>query len=295
VPLPRRLPIRLPPFPNETVCFYTRRLEAANHLPFRALDEHLHDPAKHSGPLLPHRLASISGCPLDTLQHALPELRSGQPISLIATRAGALPGFDPTPRAACRRCTASRGISGEVTCWVAPNVNICLRHQRWIGPTNRGDADQLDLAPLPEVVAAARRYRRLTRRLGNHRVEAIYPDALHITLRWVERRAYGQHRNRRLRLLASDPDRFWLASHHPAVRAATYPEVVTLTGLLASPHWLRVAASFDHLDHRRFYAEAARRLHLPDYQPSGWDPLARWVDRDAPRQLREKEHAAGPD
>jgi hypothetical protein len=185
---------------------------------------------------------------------------------------------------------------------VAPNANVCLRHHRWMGPTNSGDADQFDLASLPEVVAAARRYRHLTRRLGADRVEAAYPDALHITLRWAERRAYGQHRNRRLRLLGADPDRFWLASHHPAVHAVTYPEVVTLTGLLASLHWLRAAASPDHADQQRFYAdqqrfytEAARRLRLPDYQPSGWDPLARWVDRDASGQLREEERAAGPD
>lgn len=258
--LPQRLPIRLPPFPNETVCSYTRRLETANHLPFRTLDEHLHDPAKHSGPLLPHRLARISGWPLGTLQHALPELRGGQPISLIATRSGALRGFDPTPRDACRRCITSRGITDEVICWVPPNANICLQHQRWMGLTNRDDADQFDLAPLPDVGAAACRYRRMARRLGARRVEAIYPDALHITLRWAERGAYGQHRNRRLRLLGYHPDRLWLASHHPAVRAATYPEVVTLTGLQASLHWLRAAASLDHADQWRFYAEAARRL-----------------------------------
>jgi hypothetical protein len=58
------------------------------------------------------------------------------------------------------------------------------------------------------------------------------------------------------------------------------------------PGWtevpLRAAASLDHADQQRFYAEAARRLHLPHYQPSGWDPLARWLDRDAARQLREE-------
>jgi hypothetical protein len=76
--------------------------------------------------------------------------------------------------------------------------------------------------------------------------------------------------------------------HHPAVRAAIHPDTVTLTGLLVSPHWLRVAASLDHADHQRFYDEAARRLNLPAYQPyTGWDPLARWIDRNASQQFRE--------
>jgi TniQ len=286
----QRLPIRLPRFPNETVRCYVRRLEAANHLPFGTLDNHLRDPAKQSGPLRPQRLAAISGWPLGKLQYALPELSGGHPIGLAGTRHGALHGLDPIPRRACRRCLASRGITGEATCWVLPNANVCLRHQRWIGPTNQDDADQFNLASLPDVVAAARRYPRLASRLGDRRVESTYHIALHITLRWAEREDFGQHRNRRLRILGHDPDRAWLASHHPAVRAAVYPDTVTLTGLLASPHWLRTAASLNHADHQRFYVEAARRLDLPDYQPcTGWDPLARWIDRHAPQQFREEQ------
>jgi TniQ len=283
----QRLPIRLPPFPNETVRSYVRRLEAANHLPFGTLDNHLRDPVKQSGPPRPQRLAAISGWPLGRLQYALPELSDARPISLAGTRHGALRGFDPIPRRACRRCLASRGITGEATCWVLLNANVCVRHQRWIGPTNRDDADQFDLASLLDVVAAARRYRRFASRLGDRRVESTYHVALHITLRWAEREDFGQHRNRRLRVLGFDPDGFLLASH-PAVRAATYPDTVTMSGLLASPHWLRVAASLDHADHQRFWVEAARRLNLPDYRPyTGWDPLARWIDRNAPQQFRE--------
>ena len=289
-PPPRPLPIRLPPFPNEAVRSYVRRLEAANHLQVPTLDEHLRDPAKQSGPLLPQRLAGISGWPLGNLQHALPELRGRAPISLAGTRYRALFGFDPTPRRACRRCVASRGITREVICWVPPNANVCLQHQRWIGPTNRDNADQFDLVPLPEIVAAARRYRRLARRFGDSRVEPTYQVALHIALRWAEREDFGQHRDRRLRILGLDPKRYWVASHHPALRAAIYPEVVSLAGLLASHYWLRVAASPGHADHQRFYSEAARRLNLPDCQPcTGWDPLAGWIDRNAPRQFREEQ------
>jgi len=150
-------------------------------------------------------------------------------------------------------------------------------------------ADQFDLAPLPEVVAAAHRLRRLTRLLGERRTEEAFQVALHITQRWAERRDFGHHRDQRLCMLGYDPDRFWLAAWHPAILAATYPDTVTLTGLLASPYWLAVAASPAHIDHQRFYAEVARRLDLPDYQPcTGWDPLARWIDRHAPQQDHER-------
>jgi TniQ/Domain of unknown function (DUF5655) len=284
----RPLPIRVPPFPNEAVRSYVRRLEAANHLGVVSLDEHLRVAAAPDGPSLAQRLGVVSGWPVGVLEHALPELRGFRPVLLTGLRYRVPRGFDQTPRRACRHCVARREISGEVTCWVPPNLDVCLRHQRWIGPTNQDDADQFDLAPVPEVVAAARRYRRLTRRLGDFRVESAYPVALHITLRWAERADFGQHRDRRLRVLGIDPDRFRLAAHLPAMRAAVYPDTVTLAGLLASPHWLGVAASLDHGDHQRFYAEVARRLRLPDYQPTtGWDPLARWVDRDAPQHFRE--------
>lgn len=114
--------------------------------------------------------------------------------------------------------------------------------------------------------------------------------ALHIALRWAEREDFGQHRERRLRILGLDPKRYWVASHHPALRAAIYPEVVSLAGLLASRYWLRVAASPGHAGRQCFYSEAARRLNLPDSQPcTGWDPLASWIDRNAPRQFREEQ------
>jgi hypothetical protein len=51
----------------------------------------------------------------------------------------------------------------------------------------------------------------------------------------------------------------------PVHQAATYPEVITLAGLLVSPHWRPFAMSASAADHDRFRAEFQRRLP-PDYR-----------------------------
>lgn len=48
----------------------------------------------------------------------------------------------------------------------------------------------------------------------------------------------------------------WLADpRDPVHQAATYPEVITLTGMLASPHWRPFAMSASAADRDRFHAE----------------------------------------
>jgi hypothetical protein len=46
----------------------------------------------------------------------------------------------------------------------------------------------------------------------------------------------------------------------PVHRAATYPEVITLTGMLASPRWRPFAMSASAAGHERFRAEFQHRL-----------------------------------
>jgi hypothetical protein len=46
----------------------------------------------------------------------------------------------------------------------------------------------------------------------------------------------------------------------PVHRAATYPEVITLTGMLASPRWRPLAVSASAAGHERFRAGFQRRL-----------------------------------
>jgi hypothetical protein len=273
----RRLPITTPPFPSETVGSYVRRLAIANHLHPGEFELYLRRRERRVNPA---RLAAVSGRPLSLLQRALPELRPA--LDLPA-------GFDHhEPTLACRYCTAARGISGAVTCWAPPHRNVCLRHRRWVGhidPAFQGLLDgrdsQPDLTLLPDVVSAERRLRRLTRRHGQGPVIGAYRTGLHVVLRWADRNDWGSHRHQRIQLLGFVPASDWrFPSWDPVLRAAVYPEAVTVTSLVLSPYWAGVAAN--PRERRRFYAEAARRLHLPDYHPdSAYDPLAQWASRHA--------------
>jgi len=269
----RRLPITTPPFPSETVGSYVRRLAIANHLHPGDFEVYLRRRERRVNPA---RLAAVSGRPLSLLQRALPELRPA--LSLPS-------GFDHhEPTLACRFCTAARGITGTVTCWAPPHRNVCMRHRRWIGHIDPafqgllgGRDPQPDLTVLPDVVAAERRLRRLARRRGQEQVILAYRTGLHVALRWADRNDWGYHRYRRIQLLGFVPATDWrFPSWDPVLRAAVYPEAVAVTSLVLSPYWAGVAA--DPRERRRFYAEAGRRLHLPDYHPdSVYDPLAQWA------------------
>lgn len=284
----RRLPIRLPPFRDETLHSYLARLEAANHLQFGFLEAYLRDTASRKG-VVAERLAAVTGRPMTILQHALPELRPRR-LSPNGLNLHPMAEFDRNPRPACRRCAAACGITVPVIRWVPVHRNLCAKHRRWIGPTNHRADDELDLSCLPDVVAAGRRHRTLVRRHGHRRARRAYNDSLYIALRWAERRDFGQHREGRLALLGFPTDRYWVPAHHRAVYAAVYPEAVTLAGLVASTYWIRVATAADHTERDRFYAEAARRLRLPDYEAyTAFDPLYRWVERYAPAQVVEDE------
>ena len=62
------------------------------------------------------------------------------------------------------------------------------------------------------------------------------------------------------------------------MHASIYPETVALAGLMLSPHWVAAAASSRGRDREHFFAEAARRLNLPEYQPNiPSDPLVKWA------------------
>jgi hypothetical protein len=273
----RRLPITTPPFPCETVGSYVRRLAIANHLHPSEFEDYLRRRERRVNPAW---LAAVSGRPLSVLQRALPELRPASDLPA---------DFDHhEPTLPCRQCTARRGITGTVTCWAPPHRNVCLRHRRWVGhidPAFQGLLDGRDPQPnltlLADVVSAERRLRRLARRHGQGPVILAYRTGLHVALRWADRNDWGYHRHRRIELLGFVPATGWrFPSWDPVLRAAVYPEAVVVTSLVLSPYWAGVAA--DPRQRPRFYAEAARRLHLPDYHPdSAYDPLAQWASHHA--------------
>jgi len=80
----RLLPVRVRPFPQETVGSYTRRLASANHLPFAEFLDHLADNQAAQRPTLIRshelrlnqpaisRLAAYSGMPAAALRRHCP-------------------------------------------------------------------------------------------------------------------------------------------------------------------------------------------------------------------------------
>jgi len=293
------LPVTTPPFPSETLGSYIRRLAIANYLHPGEFEEYLHDPVTRRKGVIPARLAAASGSPLSVLTLALPELSKYRPPATsgppeLRPRPELPADFDHyEPTVACRHCTAAHGIFGTVTRWAPPHRNVCIRHRRWVGHVDHalmglldGREAQLDLALLPDVVAAERHQRNLARRHGQRRVILAYRTGLHIALRWAERHDHGRHRHRRIEILGFIPSTHWtFPSWDPVLLAAVYPEAVTLTSLVLSPYWVRIAASPS--ERQRFYAEAARRLRLPYYQPdSAFDPLVWWAERSAHFELQ---------
>jgi hypothetical protein len=174
---------------------------------------------------------------------------AGQPLARIARLYRPDPrhylrdpeGFRRTLRPACRRCTASYGITGPVTCHLPAHQTVCRRHRLWTGPAARSHAVQLDVSPFPEVLRAQRRHCYLAQlrhpwRLGDAVRDA--QGAIYHSLRggtWIP----GQQR--RMRQLAPSTWHQALAAalgtstrwpdgslSHPAAEIAIYPEVIWL-------------------------------------------------------------------
>lgn len=274
----QRLPRTVTPFQNETIQSFLHRLAVANHISALDLDTHLAEPRQ----------------PRTRLSSPRPEwlsIASGWPPSLLAQRLRWPAAGQRTtrPMPACRRCMARRGVFEPVRIHRRSHIHVCLTHQLWIGSGADRPESQVDLSPLPEVIKAQRRHSRLVRRHGAPATHAAYTDASHILTRWTERGDWPQHRQRRLDTYYGHT-RWRVLLHGAEMRAANYPEVVTLTAILITSYWPNNAATShtwpsqgapnNRATHhpQRIYTEASRRLKI-DYNPSSYDPLASWVDK----------------
>jgi hypothetical protein len=141
-------------------------------------------------------------------------------------------------RPACRRCTACRGITGPVACYLPPHLTVCCRHRLWIGPSPRTRAAQFDVSQLPGIFRAQRRH---LAQLQHHRwweVQAAISDAAHALHSALRVGAWTLPQRQRLHQLdpgtwpqaAPEPDPGWQydLSGNPAIEIAIYPEIVWL-------------------------------------------------------------------
>jgi hypothetical protein len=244
----RALPIALPPVHQETIGSYLNRLADANRLKPATLTALLgpirrwrrdEDDTRGWTPLTTARLAILTGRPTSVLTHALP--------ALAGMHDGPTLGLDTTTRAGCRRCMTRRGILGLVICRASSYESVCLRHRCWLA-----GADQHRLDQYPDILHANLRHRRLARRAGPH-AQPAYQQALIQITDWFHTGPPGlrQRWTRRLGHLGDDP---YLDPFHPSrerIELVCYPETVTLTGVLCSPHWRHRTDRLDEA-HRRF-------------------------------------------
>jgi len=143
------------------------------------------------------------------------------------------------PRPACHRCTARRGITEPVACFLPPHQTLCRRHQLWTGPADCSHDGQPDVSPVPEVLRTQRRHFALAHLWWQ--AGAAISDATHAIHHALRAGTWIPGQRRRLCQLAPSTWQQALASvldarpgwpgdrpSHPAVEIAIYPDVVWL-------------------------------------------------------------------
>ncbi|MDX3832891.1 TniQ family protein [Streptomyces europaeiscabiei] len=262
----RALPLTPPPVHRETIGSYLNRLADANHLTIGHLSSLVGPSRQHRRddnrvgywtPAALPRLAVLTGRSASLLVRAMPPLGATGDPSLRLPRSVTEEVTEPRRRPACRLCMARHHIRGLVVRSTPPHQGVCHRHHRWL----LGD-EQHDLTRLPEVLRANRRHQRIVRRGTPPSTDLAYVDARDRALKWFASETgcppLRQRWDRRLDVLGEDPFGDPYRPSDARIELVTYPEVVVLTGLFASPHWR---------EHSHLPAEAARRLGIA---PQKW-------------------------
>lgn len=268
----RQLPIPIPPAMNETIESFLRRLAVVNHISYDTLKIHLGlNPVRRGLRIRPDnltRLVTITGYSQEHLTRALPQLanRHTDPARLANW-----------PRPACPACT-SRHRGGRVTRYYPSYVHACPKHRIWLsgGPFHRGHV--LDVSRTPAILAAHSKHRRLAHRRGPQPTQYAFT----VARKFWNNLASNPARSgviERIDILKPDAGRL-IALDDIEYLAASYPNVVNIAALLASPHWRRVASRQQTCT--RFLTELGWRTsgerHL--YWPRrNSDPIAQWIDR----------------
>jgi len=272
------LPRTVTPFPGETTDSYLTRLAHANRLSPRALRSHIAGRWDRTPPFPVGRLATATGLPASTLRHAIPDLGFGYgALHHNPPNSAGFPQRKADDGPPCTMCALARGITLPVRCWKHPEDVICPRHHRWTGPGSA--ASQPGLSAQPAILQAHKRHLRLARRLGRDPVALAFAVADHICRHWHGLRQHDAAF--RDRMLAFHGPGWQPSPASPTTAAATYPQAVALTRLLATPHWRALSAS-SQPGHREAFISELRRTVAPGYR---WpqprrpaDPLETWIN-----------------
>ncbi len=279
-----RLPIPVPPYPDETLWSFTSRLRHANHLTVGTID----DLRKETGYDLATVLEQLTGYGHRDLLCALPELRSQSDVDRYPELAGRVIAGSGRGRPACEHCARARtarhstGI-GTAFVWATHEQLVCHRHQRWLGDGTADPGTQLSIRHCSDITRANRRHRNLIVRLGREHVRGIYAAATTIVRKWFRRGDRYTSTSRRLDTLLGDRDSCSFLEPHP--HAALYPNAVALTAILASPYWRTLGRSHNP-DDRQLLADRVAAEVTNGYRPSvPSDPLMRWLRSPKPDYL----------
>ncbi|MFD8098602.1 TniQ family protein [Nocardia fluminea] len=276
--LARRLPIPVPPALNETSESYLRRLAAINYLSFDDLHDHLGiKPGLVQLRLHPPhvaRLVAITGYPLPQLVRALPQL-SG-------TRADVAVHLN-SPRPACPHCTR-RHRGGRVFRYYPTNVHICPKHKIWVTGTIENQQLIVDIGHISAITAAHTRHRRAAIASPTREIRHAFYVAHDIWDKLPDHPATAAY-DQRLARLGLDPSGR-VSIDDARYLAASYPNVVDIAVVLASPQWQRIGPSKRRL--MRLLRKLGERIvgeggiYWPYYNG---DPLAKWVNALTPTRI----------
>ncbi|WP_199844016.1 hypothetical protein [Streptomyces albireticuli] len=167
----------------------------------------------------------------------------------------------------------------------APPAYVCLRHGRWIGLPDI-DHPTVDLAAFPEIVDATCSSKS---RYGWAATCDAVLTALMICARiWsVDGRpepfgTWDTWDDRLYLLIPFDREKQDYVNYSTSrLFAAIYPEAVTLSPLIASPYWHRMADGCE-AQQARFLAEVATRITYPYSSPDrGGDAIAHWAPAES--------------
>ncbi|OAL16731.1 hypothetical protein A4V12_02920 [Streptomyces noursei] len=252
------------------------------------------------------------GVPIDMLQRSLPA------FARLAARAN---GTGESVHAhydlyvVCRLCMLRHGIHEPVLAHMAPALRLCRRHAIWLDGACHPHVGHLD-----GLIKAQRQHFGLVRRFPDT-IDMATKEADKLVRSWLMTNyqpVLQKRWQKRLVQLPREEPRYSdvvRQRHDEWERIVTYPEFVSLLGLIADPRWRahrvptdRHVSVEDHHDAIAvIFAEAERRLSvptlrvMPERRTFHNDPLFRWTDpsgrvrfprRDEPHTvIRRPSHA----
>lgn len=218
-PQPFPLPKPAAPVAGETLTSFLGRLAAVNRTSSDALLDILphwfrvkarwHDDRWQPARLIPWagdaaaRLAVISGSTAAAIKAALPAFggKRGRPLRAAA---------------ACRLCTAARGIQQPVPVHLPAHQQLCIRHGIWLpGP----ETPQFSVRGCPDILDAERRARRLLR-------QCTIEQLLYSTIQKPGDAGEQSWKHRATALIESNPRSAAESSPQEMFLAAAYPDAI---------------------------------------------------------------------